>query len=143
MSEDVESAITSSPTSDTPAAATGARTPRWLLALAAVMIAIVAGFAGSALTYVAFQPADGRIGPQGEVGPEGPPGASGPQGPPGAPAKNGTPVGQLGVCFEYTTQYNDVMSWVDSVSVFSPTRRTGVVSCDYGTFVPVAPVSGY
>ena len=107
--------------------------PLWTL-IAALALAVVAGFGGGAL---AAQSQTGPTGPVGATGAEGPIGPVGLQGPAGSDAK----VDTLGVCFDYETKYGNV-SYVSSVTLYTPERaKNGVVSCPTGYFIAVLPAA--
>lgn len=118
------------------------------------LIAIVAGLIGAVAAWAVFPPANGKVGPS---GPAGAVGAVGPQGPAGSAAdvqtaisKLGVNTGQLGYCFNTTSQSGTGAYWITGAYLSPPTDNNGALSCSSGQFVSLTPdnpqgqpVSGY
>lgn len=56
-----------------------------------------------------------------------------------AKTRAGAAVANLGVCVDTTYGYGSGVSYVQGMTIASPTVKDGAVSCDTGRFVPVTP----
>jgi hypothetical protein len=105
------------------------------------ILAIVLGFVGGIASHAIFPQ---NQGPEGKQGIAGKAGATGPIGPTG-PAAN-VDLSKLGVCVNVTyftdnAGFGTSYTWVNGVSIYTPTSTNGTQSCPTGMFTPVAASS--
>jgi hypothetical protein len=113
----------------------------WVLILAAVVIALVAGAGGAGLDHAAFPAKNGAVGARGPAGPQGPIGLTGAPGAAASSSQVSVDTDKLGYCFETQTANDSALDlyYVNDVSLFPPTDDNGVLSCGSGSFVSLTP----
>jgi hypothetical protein len=116
-------------TGDVRPAKPGRMAPLWILVVC-ILVGVAGGFLGG------FLASGLHPGPQGAAGPAGVTGPAGVAGPAGSAAK----VEGLGVCYSADTQYSGGVTWVDSLTLSSPSKHAdGTTYCAYGDYVAVQP----
>ena len=100
---------------------------------AVIVLGFLGGLAAQAL-FPAKQGATGHTGKQGVAGPAGPTGATG--------SAANINLSAEGVCYNVSYNNSGTVSFVDGVSVYTPTVNGTTKSCPSGNFVPLEPVPG-